>query len=415
MDYLFTMFERMNWKPFSKMNLAKFLPLGIKWFEILPKLSRLFWWAVFTALHRLPIYRQEPERLYLVASQISEDDLAELKARSQFYLSVLPACKFMKRVDVNLPIILSSDPILVFGPRSKFLNWLCLRRPGTFDVDFRRNPQDGWAWSGLADYVKPDPIKFPIYQERLKQHANALKKKRGASCYVFGTGPSLDKALERDWSDGIRIVCNTIVRDPVLWNHICPDFIVAGDAIYHFGHTRFARAFRRDLRARMEKSVTQFVYPAQFHALVLREFSEWEDRLFPIPAGWHRAVNIDLTHSFRLPNLGNVLGLLLLPLACTLSKHIYLMGFDGRAPDDKLFWSNSLKHTYPEHMDELKRAHPRFFDYYVPASDPNKYVREYQGDQLEMALQHAEKMGWTFEMLHSSWTPALQKRYPGDK
>jgi hypothetical protein len=57
------------------------------------------------------------------------------------------------------------------------------------------------------------------------------------------------------------------------------------------------------------------------------------------------------------------------------------------------------------------QAHPRFFEHYVPASDPNKYVRDYQGQVFERALQYGERNGWTFEMLHPSWTPSLQKRF----
>jgi hypothetical protein len=254
---------------------------------------------------------------------------------------------------------------------------------------------------------------FSAVRKRLNERITVLRQEAKSKCYIFGTGPSLEKAIDRKWDDGYRVVCNTIVRDPILWDYLKPDFVVAGDAIYHYGHTEFARAFRRDLRARLEGSNTLFLYPAQFHAVIEREFDGLEGQLIPIPYGWKRKVNVDLSQSFQLPNHGNVLGLLLLPLACTLSKHVYLWGFDGRAPNDKLFWKNSSKHTYPEFMEELKKAHPKFFDHYVPASDPNKYTRDTQGDRLELALQIAEKEGWTFEMMHPSWTLTLQRRYHG--
>ena len=361
----------------------------------------------------LPINRGEPERLYLAASQMSDEDRAELKLRAEFYISGFTIGETAGQAHPDWRVLFSRSPLLVFGPRSDFLNWLILHRPGTFDLDFRRNPLDGWAWTELANYLKKKPIRFKPVRHRFQKKVFALKSDGREKCYVFGTGPSLEKAWECDWSDGYRIVCNTIVRDPALWEHISPDFIVAGDAIYHFGFSRFARAFRRDLYERLKASGTFFVYPAQFHTIVSLEFSEFEERLIPIPSGWHWDISVDLTRTFRLPNLGNVLPLLLLPLACTLAKYVYLLGFDGRAPDDKLFWSNSHRHTYPEHMEELRKAHPRFFEYYVPVLDPNKYVREYQGDQLDLALEHAERKGWRFEMLHPSWTPALQKRYSG--
>jgi hypothetical protein len=229
--------------------------------------------------------------------------------------------------------------------------------------------------------------------------------------YVFGTGASLERAGARNWSDGYRIVCNTIVRDAALWHHIKPHIIVAGDAIYHFGHTAFAHAFRRDLEARMYESDTLFVYPAIFDPVVRAQLApEIHARCIPMPLGGGKRVHSDLTETFELPAFGNVLLLLLLPLACTLSRTVCLWGFDGRAPTDKYFWTNSSQHTYGEHFNTLLEAHPAFFDHYVPKSDPNKYVRTVHGDVLETGLQAAEAEGWEFRMLHESWTGALAKR-----
>ena len=87
-----------------------------------------------------------------------------------------------------------------------------------------------------------------------------------------------------------------------------------------------------------------------------------------------------------------------------------MLGFDGRAPNDKLFWSNSSKHYYPEFIEELQNAHPSFFENYVPKDDPQSYAREYQGEILDEKMIEAESEGWKFLMLHKSWTPTLQKR-----
>jgi hypothetical protein len=200
------------------------------------------------------------------------------------------------------------------------------------------------------------------------------------------------------------------VRDKALWHHLNPDFIVAGDAAYHFGHTAFARTFRHDLAMRLNETRTYFVYPSRFDSVVRQEFSSFAERLIPIPNSHRMHIHADLTREFTLPNVGNVLALLLLPLACTLSKHICLWGFDGRAPGDKLFWGNSNKHSYPELLPELQKAHPRFFDHYVPKEDPYRYVRHVHGDNLDKIMKVAEAEGWRFDMMHHSWTPTLKKR-----
>jgi hypothetical protein len=127
-----------------------------------------------------------------------------------------------------------------------------------------------------------------------------------------------------------------------------------------------------------------------------------------------KTIHHGLIGNFYFPILGNVLPMLL-SAACTLSKNIFLWGFDGRAPGDTLFWNHSPKHDYPEFMPGLQKAHPAFFNHLAPtASNPLKYVELVHGDELEHSLHEARKAGWEFTMLHQSWTPLLQKLYKSD-
>lgn len=353
------------------------------------------------------------DQIDLLAPGIDQDELHKLQERLAFYLPGAQMHPVGEDKALHDGWVTSPEPLLVFGARTPAVQRLLAIRPGTFDVDYNTNPMDGWAWSALAAYADRQPPDTADAHARLARRIADLRQMGLPHVTLFGTGPSLEKAGARQWGDGYRVVCNTICRDAELWRHIDPDFIVAGDAIYHFGFTAFARAFRADLRARLAESQALFVYPAQFHAIVRRELAGLEQQLVPVPSGWRKRVDIDLACDFRLPSLGNVLGLLLLPLGCTLSHDVRLWGFDGRAPDDKLFWSNSAKHSYPEHMPSLLAAHPRFFEHHVPAADPNRYVRAVQGDQLDLVLRLAERRGWRFRMLHPSWTETLNKRYEG--
>ena len=125
-----------------------------------------------------------------------------------------------------------------------------------------------------------------------------------------GTGPSLAKAIDYEWNNGYRIVSNTIVRDPILWEHIKPHFFVAGDPIYHFGHTEFSSRFRNDLLDRFKKLPAYFLYPAIYDFIVRREFYEFLEWLIPIPISLDQyEITGDLSEKFQLPSLGNVLNL----------------------------------------------------------------------------------------------------------
>ncbi|MCV7136621.1 hypothetical protein H7J06_27005 [Mycobacterium hodleri] len=284
------------------------------------------------------------------------------------------------------------------------------------DLDYESNPVDGWDLLELGSALNRRGARrksSAIARLTFGEHIQRLKECGPRPVYLFGTGPSLQLASERQFADGITVVCNTIVRDPELWHHLNPAFFTAGDAIYHFGHNPHAQAFRADALRRLKESAgrTLFVYPAQFDVVVRSQFREVETLLVPIPYGEHEDISVDLTKRFNLPHIGNVLNCLLLPLGCTLGTDIRLWGFDGRAPSDAGFWSNSDRHTYPELMQSIRDSHPAFFAKSIPVGNEVQYVKQVHGDLLEDRLAEAERRGFQFRMLHRSWTPTLQKRY----
>lgn len=342
--------------------------------------------------------------LYLVADD--KDKMEEVKRRLKYFEN-----------DLNIKIIQDFSLIQYFDySLLGFVSWkqnskknllTRLKHAQVYNFDYNSNYGEGWEYHRLLTALHPTARDG---KGRLNKIYAALKNKFEKT-YLFGTGPSLERALEKDWSDGVRIVCNTIVKDEKLWHHIKPHFIVAADAIYHFGIGNFASNFRRDLRARLKESPdTFFVFPADFYVFCLREFAEFSERLIPVPVGGARNIYDGLIKSFALPAVGNVLPSMLLPLACTFSKNIFLWGFDGRAPGDSLFWKNSDKHFYPADVEQLTKLHPAFFNFHVPKGHEGNYVKKVHGDVLEELLHAAEQKGFSFTMMHFSYTEVLQRR-----
>jgi hypothetical protein len=292
--------------------------------------------------------------------------------------------------------------------------WVLRAITSCFDVDQTRNPAEGWEWCRLAQQLdgQPTASRRREAHHRLTKAVSRTTRPGLRRVYAFGTGPSLASSMDRSFRDGYVIVCNTIVRDRALWEHLHPDFVVAGDAIYHFGHTEHATAFRADLHERLRESrdTVTFVYPELFDAIVRHEFHDVEHLLVPVPFGRRREAAYSLVERFELPPLSNVLNILLLPLAATLSREIGLWGFDGRAPKDTFFWANSSRQSYPEHMPALRTEHPAFFGHFVPAGNEAKYAETVHGDMLEALLSSGEKLGFRYTMLHWTWTATLQKR-----
>ena len=348
-------------------------------------------------------------KMYVILGRGNKDEfLNRIKHFIPFYVGeIIYVRKF------NFKHILNDDLLVVLDSSNEYVDSLYYR---VYNLDYEGNHQDAWEWFEIASKLKKDEIDKNIKIGRIIFKQKVLDfKKNYSRTFIFGTGPSLSKADELSWIEGLRIVSNTIVKDAKLWEYINPHVIVAGDALYHFGHTDFAICFRNDLKKRLQNSDALFVYPAMFDSLVSVEFKDFKEKLIPIPYfnGSNPIINLD--KKYFLPRLGNVLNQLLLPLASTLSNEIYLWGFDGRAPNDKLFWQNSNDHFYEEHVEKLKFAHPAFFKHNVPNENPSNYVNKVHGDKLNMDLNRAERNGYKFFMIHKSWTKTLNARYVDPK
>lgn len=360
---------------------------------------------------RTPFIRPE---VLLVAGGASPGKTAEVEARLQFLIEHVErplSIRTVQRASVAEYLFSSavaSAEVTQFTKATRLaLDWVA-------DLDYERNAADGRHLIDIGVVMKRDKLRVTeqLAHETLTDRIGRLRANGRKPAYLFGTGPSLQKARDHSFDDGTTVVCNTIVRDAELWHHLKPAFLVAADSLYHFGFTPHARAFRADAVKRLVESEgrAMFAYPSRFDVIVRPEFREVEDLLLPIPFGNHTDVSVDLLSHYSLPKLGNILNILLLPMGCTISKDVRLWGFDGRAPKDVGFWSNSDKHSYPEYMQSIRDAHPAFFAEHVPKGNEEQYVKNIHGDLLDERLNEAEANGYRFTMLHETWTPTFQKR-----
>ncbi len=229
--------------------------------------------------------------------------------------------------------------------------------------------------------------------------------------YVFGTGPSLARATEFDYSDGVRIVCNSIVRNPELLDHIKPHFIAASDFVFHFGPSRYAAEFRRDLLNAMERTDAYFLVPDQLAPLMFQHYPQLESRTIAVPLTnrydmreKRKGVNVQLLYKFQVRTLDSVLNLLMLPLASTLADEVYVLGCDGRKPSDKAFWAHHNASQYSGLMQTVNETHPGFFDVdYVDYYD--RYCTH-----TASVISAGESLGKTYGSLVPSFVPALSER-----
>lgn len=190
--------------------------------------------------------------------------------------------------------------------------------------------------------------------------------------YVFGTGPNLALAAEHDFSDGVPIVCNSMVRNYALMDRLNPPLIVIADPIFHAGPSSYAEAFRKDLVRALDTYGSYLIVPLRDYHIYLAHLPErFAGRIAAMPFEKSAAPNLDLSASYHVTSTGNVLTLFLLPLAATFFEEVRIFGCDGRpfAKND-YFWSHDKASQFNERMDDIQKAHPAFFaidfdDYYL--------------------------------------------------
>lgn len=218
--------------------------------------------------------------------------------------------------------------------------------------------------SAYAHYFALSRASIAKMRKESREKLNYIINKNQASnrqkVTIFGTGPSLSQAFDFDFTDSINIVCNTIVKDINLINHINPVAIVASDADFHFGPSVYAQMFRNDLVRAIKKLKCYFICPEAHLPLFLALHPEVSEYCIGIPVEG-LTPSFDLNKDFRVKAVDNVLLQFLLPLGSTFGNEVNLIGFDGRKKEDTKFWQHNINTQYTDLMNSIEHSHPAFF------------------------------------------------------
>jgi FkbM family methyltransferase len=229
--------------------------------------------------------------------------------------------------------------------------------------------------------------------------------------YIYGTGPSLQAALEMDLSDGTSIVCNTIVKNKELMRKLKPPIITVADPIFHAGCSSYAGDFRRHLIEAMVEFDSYLIVPMRDYALYMTNLDpSLRERIIGVPIvppniAPNLRPNLNLYKKFQITPATSIMMLFLIPLAATFFEKTFMLGFDGRPLDqDDYFWKHDPASQLVDRMDDIQAAHPAFFkiDYHDFYLEHCRVVARW--------LEEAEKQGKLFFSLTPSYIPALKRR-----
>lgn len=272
---------------------------------------------------------------------------------------------------------------------------------------------------------------------------NNLKNYKKA--FIFGTGPSLEKkALDFDYSEGFRLVCNTIVNNKTLMDHIDPHVLVFGDAQHHLGPSIYAETFRQAAINAAKSSQCYLLTKNYAVPLLLAHYPELKDKIIGIEApsvwdlspreiirmvitkpweipwfdkipGHNERFNFPTLDKFYIRTAGSVLPSYMIPLASSLCNEIYILGADGRdpngrKPDETYIWSYSSSCQFEDLKETTFKTHPSYF-----RDRPYTEVFDIYSEIFEELLKYGESLGRKYFSLAPSYIPSLAKRPVPDK
>lgn len=273
-----------------------------------------------------------------------------------------------------------------------------------FDIDWRRTRTDGSQAADIALlWSRPSRAADTDESERFLRRTEHLRGSTKA--YLVATGPSARHALDMDLGDGVRILCNTAILDDELMAHVRPDIVTFADPIFHFGPSTYAHAFRRVLTRQAERLDFTIVTVERFAPLLRSQLPALADRVIGVRMGgptWSQ--NFDLVRQLAVRPYPNILTMLMLPLAATFSRSIGLIGFDGRAPGETYFWRHGTTVQFDRELEEIRLAHPGFFEL-----DYGDYYDEHVV-RVEQLFLDIEVRGGSVESLTPSFMLPLRRR-----
>ncbi len=248
-----------------------------------------------------------------------------------------------------------------------------------------------------------------IYTAQSKQNFESFQKTNchKNSAFVYGSGPSIDAYKKhKPEKDSLRVICNSLVKNKEFIEYVRPDAICFADPVFHFARNSYAEAFRTDLVRTLESQDTYAFIPDFTMPLMCRHYPHLADKFIGVTYGnqW----NIPASSKLEVRATNNILSLLMLPVAASISSKISMLGMDGKNPavDEDYFWKHHDDFQYTSLIEEVKIKHPSFFRDRSYSGYNNKH-----NSNLERLFTWLESKSFIIESLNSSHISSIDRRF----
>jgi DNA-binding ferritin-like protein (Dps family) len=225
--------------------------------------------------------------------------------------------------------------------------------------------------------------------------------------YVFGTGPSLDDVFNIEIpSDSLSIICNSIVKDKELLDHLQPDILVFADPVFHFGPSRYADKFREDVVQTLQEYDCTAVMPERYYTLFVGNYPELTEQIIGVESVGTDGFILPTHEQLEVRGTSNIMTLFMIPVAASLTEEVRIIGADGRKENESYFWEHSDIGQYDDElMDTVAEAHPAFFRDRIYEDYYNEHV-----ETLTDIIEYSESQGVDVHSMTNSYIPCLSER-----
>lgn len=341
----------------------------------------------------------------------------------------------------NKTSLLHADAIMIWDKKSMLEPFIIknIHKVRVVDPEYYFSVEAETYQRMFFSTLMPESKEFfsQLSKKNYKSLLSEVKNFRKA--YIFGTGPSLEKLGDKfDYSDGFRIICNSIVKNKELVDHIKPHLIVFGDAQHHSSPCKYADTFRQAVVETVYENNCFIMTKDYFLPLLLTHHPYLKDNSIgiEIPGVWDLSLREILLMVLRNPHkipwftkipgheeeynfptleklyvrsLGSVLPTCMIPIASAVCDEVYILGADGldpkgRSPDKTFIWAYSKSCQFDE--QSAFDTHPSYFRDRPQVEKFNIYGENFKG-----LIEYGESMGKRYYSLAPSHIPGLQERF----
>lgn len=312
--------------------------------------------------------------------------------------------------------IVGSDMILVWDKDKLSDEIIIKNKMKVYCID----PNFFWArdsaWSKLS-YLGLSKDGKKHFIDISKENYNRMLKENSDKkiAYIFGTGPSIEKAFDFDYEDGFAIVCNGIANNEAALDHIKPKAIALIDNKF-FNNDEYNIIFMEKAIEMFNKYKFYFITRLHNIPVILNRYPDIGDYVIGLEEKKDATeINFPTMSNFYTKTIvsNNVLTNIMLPVASSVAEEVYIIGCDGSNNTKSKEWNNNhyRRLDYYNYKDQERICLNMQKSFYENGREAMKYNyfdkhEEYLGD----IINYGEKKGKKYRSLTVSNIPALKKR-----